>query len=140
MKNSQRLLMVLFTVIVSSSSMIASIVPFEIGVPVNTSEELISSVDHVDRTIELTTLEQEKIRLRDEISFYLRDMNLEEREISADVNFKVNDRKRIEVMDIDCTDDELCQKIKRRLSNRKVGTKLTNAEETYRVKFIFLLQ
>ena len=86
------------------------------------------------------SLEREKTSLRDEITFHVRDMHIDESEIIADITFIVNERNRIQIIDIDCADDDICKKVKSRLNNRKVSTKLSHKTETYHVKFIFRLE
>ena len=68
------------------------------------------------------------------------DLDIDESEVVANIEFIVNDRNRIEITNIDCIDHDLCQEIKNRLNQSKVRTKLSHEVGTYHVTFRFRLE
>ena len=114
MKNLKSFSFVLLAVVFSSTSMFAGIEP--------------------DR------LDIEKTALRSEIVNLLQDLNLDESEILASLSFTVSNKNRIEAVTVECQNTTVCQKIKNRLENRKVGVKMSIPDQTYYLDVIFRLE
>ncbi len=94
----------------------------------------ISSVSAAD--ISNSTTKQKK-SLRAEVTTHLSQMGIDVVDIAAHVTFKLNRKNRIEVIEVDCADHEVCKTIKKQLEGRKISTKLSDDQAEYEISVEF---
>lgn len=78
-----------------------------------------------------------KKAMRVEMTHFMTDMDVEGEELAATVSFTVTKKNRINILDINCVDEETCQRIKRKLDGKKLGTKIARTDAVQEVTFIF---